>query len=158
MPEREPHGLERDRRRARGWVLALAVITGVGLMGAIDAIAFHHLLRWHNLYVHAGADWRAIGDGLLHLATTSMLLVGLTMLWRRRALVAAGRVGGGVLLGGVWLGMGAFQLLDGTLFHLVLRLHPVREGFESVLVYDVVWIGSALALLALGGVVVRRSR
>jgi uncharacterized membrane protein len=58
-------------KRANRRVLWIAFGTGFGLMGALDAIAFHHLLRWHNFYIHAGADWRAKSDGLLHVVPHS---------------------------------------------------------------------------------------
>jgi uncharacterized membrane protein len=141
--------------RALFWI---AFATGAGLMGAIDAIAFHHLLRWHNLYVHAGSDWRAISDGLLHVFTTALMIAGFFLLWRQRRLLTEGHARGLVLAGGLWLGMGVFQFVDGTLFHKVLALHPVREGVAAQLPYDVAWIGSALVLIAIGGALLWRSR
>lgn len=145
-------------RRANRRVFWIAFGTGVGLMGALDATTFHHLLRWHNLYVHAGADWRAVSDGLLHVLTTALLLAGTLRLWRNRHLVSRARATGMALVAGIWLGMGAFQLVDGTLFHKVLQLHPVREGVENILPYDLAWIGSALLLMLVGTILWGRVR
>jgi uncharacterized membrane protein len=123
----EPSSARTDTlRQANRRVFWIAFWTGVGLMGALDATAFHHLLRWHNLYVHAGPEWRAISDGLLHVVTTALLFSGVVLLWQNRDLQV--RAAGLALASGVWLGMGAFQLVDGTLSHKVLHLHPVREG------------------------------
>ena len=33
-------------------VVWTGVFLGIGLMGAVDEIAFHQLLQWHNFYVH----------------------------------------------------------------------------------------------------------
>lgn len=144
------------RQRANRRVFWTAFGVGVGFMGALDAVAFHHLLRWHNFYVHAGADWRAISDGLLHVFTTALLFSGTLLLWRNRELIGRARVTGLSLAAGIWLGMGAFQLADGTLFHKVLRFHPVREGVSNLLPYDVAWVGSALLLMAIGSALWRR--
>ena len=127
-------------------------------MGALDATTFHHLLRWHNLYVHAGADWRAISDGLLHVLTTGLLLAGTLLLWQNRHLISQARATGLALAAGIWLGMGAFQFVDGTLFHKVLQLHPVREGVENSAPYDLAWIGSALLLMLVGAILWRQVR
>lgn len=137
-------------RQANRRVFWLAFGTGVGLMASVDATVFHHLLRWHNLYVHAGADWRAISDGLLHVLATGLLLSGVLLLWRNRHLVSRARATGLALASGLWAGMGAFQLTDGTLFHKVLHLHPVREGVVHLFPYDAAWIGSALLFLLVG--------
>jgi uncharacterized membrane protein len=134
-----------------------AFLLGAGLMGELDAIAFHHLLRWHNLYVHGGEEWRSLSDGVLHLAITAMLLSGFVMASRFR-----GRVGdalsGTFLAGTTILGMGAFQLLDGILFHKVLGLHPVREGAENILLYDAAWLAFAILLLLVGSILRRQAR
>ncbi|CAN5761797.1 hypothetical protein BH23DEI1_BH23DEI1_10280 [soil metagenome] len=155
------HLSDRDRpsrRDANRRVFWIAFAAGVGFMGALDAAVFHHLLRWHNFYVHAGADWRALSDGILHVLTTGLLFASPLLLWRNRHLISRGQADSLSLAAGVWLGMGAFQFVDGTLFHTVLRLHPVREGAENPLVYDALWIGSSLVLLAIGWLVLRRVR
>lgn len=147
----EPSSAHTDTdRKANRRVFWTAFGTGVGLMAALDATVFHHLLRWHNLYVHAGADWRAVSDGLLHVVATGLLLSGFVLLWRNRELICRARVTGLALASGLWLGMGTFQLVDGTFFHKVLHLHPVREGVVHLLPYDAAWIGSALLLLLVG--------
>jgi uncharacterized membrane protein len=136
----------------------IGFVTGVGLMGALDAIAFHHLLQWHNLYVHAGDFWRSFSDGLLHTLTTGLMLAGFILIWKSRHLLSEARATGLVLAAGLWLGMGVFQFVDGTLLHLVLRLHPVREGVSNLLPYNVSWIGSAVLLLLVGWWLLQRAK
>ena len=143
-------------QRADRTLFWIALSTGVGLMGAIDAIGFHHLLRWHNFYVHAGHDWRAISDGLLHVFTTALLAIGFFLMWRHRRLLTEGPASGIALAAGIWIGMGVFQLVDGTLFHKVLALHPVREGVDDLLPYDLAWIGSSIVLIGIGWALSRR--
>lgn len=139
---------------ARRSLLVTAACLGVGVMGAADEIVFHQLLQWHNFYVHTTAQWRIVSDGIFHLATATLLFVGALRLWhgpRPPRTPARDRRFWGALL----LGAGGFQLFDGTVNHKLLALHPVREGVENALPYDLAWIGSALVLLAAGWLLVR---
>jgi uncharacterized membrane protein len=137
-------------------VFWIAAGTGAGFMGTLDAIVFHHLLRWHNFFVHSGETWRSVSDGLLHILTTVLLCAGFVLLWRRRQAVQ-GQADRLALTAGFWFGMGLFQLIDGTLFHKILQLHPVRESVSVIWPYDLAWIGSALLLMFIGWIVWLRS-
>ncbi|GIV95444.1 MAG: hypothetical protein KatS3mg057_0101 [Herpetosiphonaceae bacterium] len=122
---------------------------GVGLMGAVDEIAFHQLLQWHNFYIHTTPFWRIFSDGLFHIFTALMLVAGALRLWSQRqwlSQVSTSRP----LWAGLLLGAGGFQLFDGTVNHKLLQIHPVREGVENPLPYDIAWITSAIVLLAAG--------
>ncbi len=71
------------------------------------------------------------------------------MLWRERARVAR-VLSSRPFWAGILLGAGGFQLFDGVVNHKLLRLHPVREGVENIIVYDAAWIASSLILLGAG--------
>ncbi len=58
---------------------------------------------------------------------------------------------------GTLLGLGGFNLFDGTVQHKVLRLHQVRPAAENWLPYDVAFIGLALLVLVAGIVLLRGS-
>lgn len=140
-----------DERRVDRSVLRTGLILGVGTMGALDEIVFHQLLQWHHFYDHADEVGRIVSDGLLHLATLSMLLLGAGRLWvDRRAIgtVLTARP----LRAGVLLGMGAFQLFDGLVDHKLLRLHQVRSDTVGLLPYDLAWNAVGVMLLAAGWV------
>ena len=122
---------------------------GIGLMGALDTIVFHQFLQWHNFYVHTTDEWRIVSDGAIHTFTTTMLFIGAVWLWSRRqpvSRVATSRP----FWAGILLGAGGFQLFDGVVNHLILQLHPVREGVDNPLPYDIAWNAAALLLLAAG--------
>jgi uncharacterized membrane protein len=130
-------------------VLWASIPLGIGLIGALDEIVFHQLLRWHNFYVHASQHWRIFSDGLLHAFTLSMLFFGAHRLWQQRQtfsqIISSNPFWAGVLLGG-----GSFQLWDGIVDHRLLRLHPIREGANNLVVYDIAWNAAAIVLIALG--------
>ena len=127
----------------------IGAILGVGLMGSLDEIVFHQLLRWHHFYDRSGPSWDTISDGLLHAFTATMLAVGAVLLWaERRRLVRV--VGNRSLVAGVLLGMGGFQLFDGVVNHKMLRLHQIREDTDNLLTYDLIWNAAAIATVGVG--------
>jgi uncharacterized membrane protein len=137
-------------------LLVTGLVLGVGVVGTLDEVVLHQLLQWHNLYVHATPFWRTFIDGLFHLVTSTLLVLGALRLWMdRRRLAAASN--GWALAAGVLFGMGGFNLYDGTVQHKLLRLHPVREQVENQLPYDLAFNGLAVALLAAGWLAWRRS-
>lgn len=140
--------MRKDQRATRS-LLWTGIILGLGVIGSLDEIVLHQLLQWHNLYVHTTPFWRIFSDGVFHLASSALLLFGAFRLWRDRRLL--GQLGSArALIAGIFLGMGAFNLYDGTIQHKLLRLHPVREGVANQLPYDVSFIGIAALLLATG--------
>jgi uncharacterized membrane protein len=145
---------ERGANRALLWT---GVMLGIGLVGSLDEIVLHQLLQWHNFYVHTDAHWRIVSDGLFHTFTTALLFAGAWRLWSQRGLIA--RVGRGrALAAGILFGMGGFNLFDGIVNHKLLQIHPVREGVENLLPYDLVYNAIALALLVAGWLVWRNVR
>ncbi len=130
-------------------VLRKGIIRGVGVVGTLDGVVLHKPLQWHTFYVHTTPFWREFIDGLFHLGTAALLVIGALLLYRQRALLARWS-GDDALWGGSLLGMGGFTLCDGTIQHKVLQLHPVREGVENILPYDLAFNALALALLATG--------
>ena len=137
--------------------LGTGVILGIGAMGAIDEIVFHQLLQWHHFY-HDTTEFRQIvSDGLLHLFTLAMLLLGALLLWRERSQLSA-LLTDRPFWAGALLGLGGFQLFDGIVDHKVLRLHQVREDTDNLLPYDLAWNAGAVLLLVTAWIVWRRHR
>jgi uncharacterized membrane protein len=128
-------------------VLLPAVLVGIGLAGTLDEVLLHQLLNWHHFYTDGEATemWT---DGAFHVLSTTSLVVGLVMLWRRDAKPDR------TLLAGILIGAGGFNLYDGTIQHKLLKLHQVREG-EPTLAYDAVFIAVAAAVLLAGVLLLR---
>ena len=137
-----------------GRSLTAGILTGIGLMAAFDEIVFHQLLGWHHLYDRSTERVGLTSDGLLHLGQLVLLVAGLLLLVdlvRQRVLAASG------YRAGVVVGLGGFQLFDGTVNHKLLDLHEIRYGVD-LLPYDLVWNGAALLVLVVGLLLARRSR
>lgn len=138
---------------ARRAVLRDAVLIGIGIIGTLDETIFHQLLHWHHFYdattntrIPRTSRLGLITDGIFHIVSTGFLAIGLIGFWRRRAEFLPKRL----LWGGILLGIGGFNLYDGTIQHKLLKLHQVREGAHPETPYDVVFIGLAVLTVAAG--------
>jgi uncharacterized membrane protein len=139
-----------DRRRS----LLTGAMIGVAVMAALDTIVFHQVLGWHHFYDRSTPDVGLLSDGLLQTAYLALLVAGFFRLadLRRRRTLARRSVWAGFVLG-----LGTFQLFDGTVDHKLLEVHQVRYAVD-VVPYDLAWNGAAVALLVLGAVLAWRSR
>jgi uncharacterized membrane protein len=142
---------------ATNTLFRIGLVLGVGQVGTLDEVVFHQLLQWHNFYVHTTEYWRIVSDGLFHAFSSAMLLLGALLLWQHRRKLSSLRDSGSLLAGSL-IGMGGFNLYDGIIQHKLLGLHPVREGVEHILPYDLAWNGVAVMLLVAGWLLWRRVR
>ena len=58
--------------------------SALGLLGTLDEVLFHQLLRWHHFFDRSDATVARISDGLFHLASTGAIVVGGVLLWRAK--------------------------------------------------------------------------
>jgi uncharacterized membrane protein len=126
--------------------MAVCALMGAAVMAGVDEIVFHQLLGWHHFYDRSTTDVGLLSDGLLHTAELLALVAGFFLyadLRRRRALAPAHA------WAGFFLGLGIFQLFDGTVDHKLLRVHQIRYGVD-VTPYDWAWNIGGLVLLLVG--------
>jgi uncharacterized membrane protein len=132
------------------WLTA-GVVLGIGLGGFADGIVLHQIAQWHNMgsavlppHTMEAMSQNMVWDGLFHLATWTVTLVGVFMLWtaaHSRTLPESAAAFAGEMM----FGWGAFNLVEGVIDHHVLNLHHVRDLPVHVPFYD--WM-----FLAIGGV------
>lgn len=128
---------------------------GSGIAASIiDLGIFHLVLQWHHFYDRSTHEVALIADGFFQAFGWFITIWGLFLLAdiRRRADVAWLR-----WIGAVITGAGLFQLFDGVILHKVLRIHQVRYDVD-LLVYDVIWIGTAIIALLVGLFMLWRTR
>ena len=128
------------------------VLVGVGLVAAIDEIVLHQLLRWHHFYDKSTSEMGLISDGLLHAGSVVAMVAGFFVLIDVRR---AGSLVPRQAWAGLLLGMGGFQLWDGTINHKLLGLHQIRYGVD-ILPYDLTWLVVAVILLGAGALLLWR--
>ena len=140
--------------RPRGGNGVSGALFGIAVAGFVDETVFHQLLHWHHFYDRSTPEIGLVSDGLFHAFSFFAAVAGLFLLAelrRRRDLVWPR------WLGAVLVGAGAFQLYDGTVQHKLMGLHQIRYEVD-LLPYDVAWIVIAVALIAVGVVLLARTR
>lgn len=135
--------------------MTAAIMIGIGMMAAIDEIAFHQILGWHHFYDLATPAVALFSDGLLHSAELILLVAGFFMVSNLRS---ARTFAPTAAWAGFFIGMGGFQLFDGIVDHKVLRTHQIRYGIDNLLTYDIAWNAAGAILLLVGIVLSRRMR
>lgn len=132
--------------------------------GFVDGILFHQVLQIHNMIsarkpptTVANLEQAMVFDGLFHVLTWITTAVGLGMLHRAGRLALRGRSvwSARVLLGGMLMGWGTFNLVEGVIDHHVLHVHHVVERMGGVSVYDWLFLASGAVLAGIGWLVVR---
>lgn len=149
-PTPHPPAATIDRR-----TVTSGLLFGAGIAAAIiDLFIFHLLLQWHHFYDLSTPQVALIADGIFHAVGWFITVAGLFLLAdvRRHGHVSWSRWAGAVITG-----IGFFQLIDGVLNHKILGIHQIRYGVD-LLIYDVVWIGSAILLMLIGAIVLWRTR
>jgi uncharacterized membrane protein len=150
----------RDRRADGGLVRGPAVVAGFGLGAFLDGIVLHQILQWHHLVVEyrsaddlAGLERNTLWDGVFHLASWAVVLVGILWTVHRRAhlpVVGLRRFSGWLLVG--W---GSFNVVDQVVFHMLLEAHHIRM-VESYQVYDLSYTALGVLLVVIGSGLARR--
>jgi len=127
-----------------------SLIVGFGLLGAFDGIIFHQLLQWHSVVMVPDRRLQIASDGIFHALTTVALVWGAVILWRSRELELAEGKATRLLWGGILMGGGAFNLIEGIINHHLLQIHHVKQGDPHELMYDLLFLASGALLLWLG--------
>jgi uncharacterized membrane protein len=153
------------RSAARSTALTGGLILGLGLGGFIDGIFLHQIAQWHNMgsavlppttmdAMMQNMRW----DGLFHVATLVLTLVGVVLLWRE-GLAGTAPSSLRVLTGQLLLGWGVFNLVEGIIDHHLLELHHVRDVPMHVPAYDWIFLGvGGVLLIVIGWLMSRPGR
>lgn len=142
-----------------------AVLLGIGLGGFFDGIVLHQILQWHHLATSAGyppdsvenLELNTLLDGLFHAATYLFTLLGVVTLWRAARIDPHGWTWS-KLSGGLLVGFGSFNLVEGLVDHQILGLHHVNETVpeEYWIYWDIGFLIWGLAMFAAGLALKRR--
>jgi uncharacterized membrane protein len=148
-----------------GPLLAASLLLGVGLGGFLDGILLHQILQWHNMLSSrvpptdlVAMKYNMVWDGLFHAFTWITTVIGLAALWR---VGSRGRApwSSRIFVGGLLLGWGLFNVVEGTIDHEILGVHHVHPG-QAEVAWDVGFLvfGAALAVTGLALSLRRRFR
>ncbi|MBT2640376.1 MULTISPECIES: DUF2243 domain-containing protein [unclassified Bacillus (in: firmicutes)] len=130
------------------------LILGLGLLGAIDGIVFHQLLQWHHMVLSDNIQLEIFTDGLFTALFSAKLLWGGVKIFqdaRKNQLGSSWRI----FLGGIFIGGGAFNLVEGIIDHHILQVHRVKPLADNPLMYDLAFLAIG-ALLVVIGLMIKR--
>lgn len=137
-----------------------AFLMGLGLGGLFDGIVLHQVLQWHHMVstpvppdTLANLEQNTLADGLFHVAAWALTVAGVMLLLR----ATDGRVRVGArrwFVGGLLLGWGTFNVVEGLVDHHLLSLHHVRPGPDQDL-YDYAFLAWGAAMAVVGWWVMR---
>ena len=152
-----------DAEPRRGRFLVAAVLLGLGLGGFFDGILLHQILQWHHMVstpapptTLENLQLNTIGDGLFHAATWMVTVAGVFTLWASQG-PRHEPGAGNRLVGGMLIGWGLFNVVEGLIDHHLLNLHHVRPGPDELL-YDLAFLAWGAAMLVIGWLTVRRAQ
>ncbi|HEY1023015.1 MAG TPA: DUF2243 domain-containing protein [Flavisolibacter sp.] len=140
-------------------------VLGIGLGGFADGIVLHQVLQWHEMISNKMPPVNLVAksvnmfwDGVFHAFCFLLVLAGVVLLWkllRRRDIDRSGNL----LAGGLLLGWGMFNIVEGIIDHHLLKLHNVRELAANIPLWNYAFLGLSLFILA-GGylLVIKRSK
>jgi uncharacterized membrane protein len=152
-----------DKPVHHGPIVSSGILLGAGLGGFFDGILLHQILQWHSMLssVRPPDDlvtmkYNMLWDGLFHAATWLLTVAGLFRLWmagQRSDVSWSTRT----LVGGLLLGWGLFNSVEGLIDHQLLGIHHVHPGANQ-LAWDLGFIAWGLAMMAAGYLAIRRAR
>jgi uncharacterized membrane protein len=143
-------------RSHAGELVSATALLGMGLGGFVDGILFHQVLQWHHMLsgplppvdvvaMKVNMFW----DGLFHAFTWAMTVAGLLLLWHAERHRWARRPTP-LFAGGLLLGWGAFNFVEGLIDHQIAGLHHVHPG-RNQLAWDLGFLAFGAALIVGGG-------
>jgi uncharacterized membrane protein len=142
-------------------ILTPGTLLGLGMGGFIDGITLHQIAQWHNMgsailppTTMEAMSRNMVWDGLFHLVTWGIVLVGIRWLWKDRQAAAPTLR---ILVGQMVLGWGLFNLVEGIVDHHLLGIHHVRDLPVHVPAYDWTFLGvGGIGFIAIGAFLSRR--
>jgi uncharacterized membrane protein len=144
-----------DENLDRAPLITASILLGIGLGGFVDGILLHQILQLHSMLsarvprtTLVNVEVNMFWDGLFHALTWTTTAIGLGLLWRatgRRDVPHSTRT----FVGGMVLGWGLFNLVEGIVDHQILGIHHVVD-YGNQFLWDMTFLASGVAMIALG--------
>jgi uncharacterized membrane protein len=143
-----------------------SLLLGIGLGGFIDGIVLHQILQWHHILTAEGCcpattvgglEDNTLADGFFHLATWLAVMAGTiaaVRAWQRGELAPPWRSH----LGGLLLGWGLFNLVEGLIDHQILGIHHVRDDLGGPIGWDLGFLAFGALLVVVGVALIKSAR
>jgi uncharacterized membrane protein len=142
-------------------LLTTAMVLGIGIGGFIDGIVLHQILQWHEMLSariqptnYVGKSVNMFWDGIFHAFTLLVTLIGIVLLWKllhRKEIDRSGYL----LSGGLLLGWGLFNIVEGIIDHHLLKLHNVKEISANPEAWNLSFLGLSAVMIGAGYMLIK---
>ncbi|HVF81947.1 MAG TPA: DUF2243 domain-containing protein [Flavisolibacter sp.] len=140
-----------------------AMVLGIGIGGFIDGIVLHQILQWHEMLSnkipptnYVGKSVNMFWDGIFHAFTLMVTFTGIILLWKLLHRNNFNR-SGYLLGGGLLVGWGLFNLIEGIIDHQILKLHNVKEVSLNPEIWNYIFLGFSVSVLIAGYVLIEKA-
>jgi uncharacterized membrane protein len=137
-----------------------SMVLGIGMGGFMDGIWFHQILQWHEMLSNKVSVDTVIGksvnmfwDGIFHFFCLMVVLTGLILLWKLLFRTDVNR-SKNLFIGGLLLGWGLFNCVEGIIDHQILKLHFVKQVSPNPEIANWLFLGISLLMILLGAAMV----
>lgn len=141
-----------------------AMVLGIGIGGFIDGIVLHQILQWHEMLTNkipadtlVNKSINMFWDGIFHSFTLMTTIIGVYLMWKLLHKTNIDR-SGNLLWGGMLMGWGLFNLVEGIIDHHLLQLHNVRELSTQQALWNYGFLFFGLLLLIAGWICIKKSK
>jgi uncharacterized membrane protein len=141
-----------------------STVLGIGLGGFVDGIVLHQILQWHEMLSNKMPPTTLVTksvnmfwDGIFHAFCLVVVVIGVILLWKMLWRQDIDR-SGNLLAGGLLVGWGLFNIVEGLIDHHLLKLHNVREITDNVGAWNWGFIGLSVIMLLLGYALINKKR
>lgn len=147
-------------------LLWASVLLGIGMAAFFDGIVLHQILNWHHMICQerschpvSVADLQAKNkaDGWFHLAAYLITIAGVGQLFHAGGVRAVEKGAQRLFAGGILVGAGGFNVVEGIIDHHILRIHHVRFG-PGQGIYDIGFLLVSSILLGMGITLIQNKR
>ncbi|MDF2449746.1 MAG: hypothetical protein K0R26_2250 [Bacteroidota bacterium] len=137
-----------------------SMVLGIGMGGFMDGIWFHQILQWHEMLSNKvpvdtviGKSVNMFWDGIFHFFCLMVVLTGLILLWKLLFRTDVNR-SKNLFIGGLLLGWGLFNCVEGIIDHQILKLHFVKQVSPNPEIANWLFLGISLLMILLGAATV----
>lgn len=138
-----------------------SMVLGIGLGGFIDGIMFHQIFQTHSMLSnkisttdYVGKSVNMFWDGIFHFFCLLVVLLGIVLLWELLFKAHVDR-SGKLLSGGLLLGWGLFNIVEGIINHHLLALHNVIELSPNQDFGNFTFLGGSVIVVVVGYMLVK---
>jgi uncharacterized membrane protein len=133
-----------------------SMVLGIGMGGFVDGIVLHQMLQVHEMLSnkipateYIGKSINMFWDGIFHFFCMVVVLIGIILMWKLLSRKDVNR-SGKLLGGGLLLGWGLFNIVEGVIDHQILKLHNVIELAPNHDIANFAFLGLSVVMIIIG--------